>query len=79
MNTIAGRKYVMGNGMLDTTGRMQILVIDVDANKIVSAHQKASDATLAMVQYAKENGIKTQMALAADFGLDKPLIVTETY
>jgi len=79
MKIVAGRQYVMGRGVLDTADRLQILVLDVAADKIVSAHQKASDATLAMTRYAEKNGIKTQMALAADFGLDKPLIVTETY
>lgn len=76
---LAGRDYVMGRGILNTEGRVRILVVDVHQDAVISEHQKAHEATEAMIRYAKANKIETLMAIASDFGPDQPLIVTETY
>lgn len=82
MNTqsrIAGRSYIMGEGILNTRGRICIHVVDVSADKIVSTHSASDDAVKSMIGYAHSNNIRTQLALASDFGTDLPLIISETY
>lgn len=78
MNTICGREYVMGRGILPA-GAIKYMVIDVAKDEIVALFDKPQPATRAMLDYAIENKIGTQVAVVADFGLSEPLVVVETY
>ena len=79
MKTIANRLYINGTGILNSANRISIYVLDVAGDKIVSTHQSAQEATEAMIRYAHAEKIHTLLAIASDFGADRPLVVTETY
>lgn len=77
--TIAGRNMLRGSGILDQTGQVAWLVADIRNDKIVATFpvSEYGQAVDAMIEHGKAAG--TLVALGADFGPDRPVIIQQTY
>ena len=76
---IAGRDMLRGSGILDQTGQVAWLVVDIRNDKIVATFPVSGygQAVDAMIEHGKVAG--TLVALGADFGPDRPVIIQQTY
>ena len=76
---IAGRDMLHRFGILDQTGQVAWLVIDIKGDKVVatfpvSEYRQAVDR---MIEEGRAVG--TLCALGADYGPDRPVVVQQTY